>query len=128
MLDEVSRRKALQLLAKCLRECDMVKRRHVHDGDIRRKFLRSEYFSGESCRTLRGHDRSQSRIRISGTETCVWHEHRIYATPECGAETEMMSIRVLIRMKVTKRNRYEREMYYYGFVVFWGGGQKKIMK
>lgn len=85
-----------QPLAECVRECALVKERDVNDGRSRVRFVKGSFMSERFCSTLSGFGKSRNKTKLSETEHCVSHEHRVYATHQFSAEQAMVSSSMLI--------------------------------
>lgn len=74
MVSELLRKRTLQSLADCVRDCGLLERVHVYGGDILMKFVKSGCISKEFCSTLRDYDWSQSHTWSSETGGRVLHK------------------------------------------------------
>lgn len=78
MLVELFRKRSLQSFADCVRKFVLVQRRHVYDGDIRRKIVKYGFLNGGFCPTLREYDSLGTRTEIPETGVYALHEQRVY--------------------------------------------------
>lgn len=79
------------LFAICMRDCDLVKRSNICDEDIRVWFLKSVFLSRGCCSGLKCFDRVANKIKNLRTSDWKFHEQKVYASYEFGAEKKLSS-------------------------------------
>lgn len=98
--------------AKVIREMVLVDRSRVCDGDFSIVLAKSGFISGACCPILNEDDHAANRVRVSRTEKCEMHEHRVYASRYFAAKRIMLKIFVVIGGDCDEENRSEWRGYY----------------
>lgn len=81
------------------KECVLIDRSNVCDGDDRIVFVKFEFQTEGCCSSLKDYYRAANQIGISRTEDCKMHEHRVYASREFDAERRALNSFVVMRDK-----------------------------